>query len=273
VERVPRPRGAPYSGAPHDVPLLFTRGTLHCSVFKTEDRPLRSGNSKKGWLAWPRRREGAQNLRGALNAGTQRRPRRIGWGGINRITACDPCMRFWKLRSRSYATMSSDGARQGSDAAMRTAPLAGVADRSFFEQWPPEPVKARKRTRSRRLQTGGFSCRISPSQALAFKQNSPGRVLRGRMRRKPAPGRHRKPQPLGGSSRVWAGRPKMQAVTATANSPVVPRHHRFDKEANPKRDIHVTSTDQRRKHDSGWHPPRIIFGHHLIFSIVTSSAL
>jgi hypothetical protein len=64
----------------------------------------------------------------------------------------------------------------------------------------------------------------------------------------------------------------MQAANATANSPVVPRHCRFDQEANPKSDIHVTSTDQHRKHDSGWHPPRIIFGHHLIFSIVTSSA-
>jgi hypothetical protein len=56
-------------------------------------------------------------------------------------------------------------------------------------------------------------------------------------------------------------------------SPVVPAHHRFDKEANPKRGIHVTRTDQHRKHDSGWYPSRIIFGHHLIFSIVTSSAL
>ena len=61
----------------------------------------------------------------ALNAGTQRTPQpgRIRWGagasesqaqgGISQITACDPCMRFWKLRSRSYATMRSDGARQG----------------------------------------------------------------------------------------------------------------------------------------------------------------
>jgi hypothetical protein len=74
--------------------------------------------------------------------------------------------------------------------------------------------------------------------------------------------------------RGWGqGGPKMQAATTTANSPVVPRHHRFDKEANPKSDIHVTSTDQHRKHDSGWHPPSIIFGHHLNFSIVTSSAL
>jgi hypothetical protein len=133
---------------------------------------------KDGWLS-RRRREDDHNLRagtstkapaGGVSAampGRQNRQHRAppvrsaAQGRISQITACDPCMRFGKLRSRFYATMRSDAARQGSDAAKGNAPLAGVADWSSFDQWPPQPMKARRRTGSGRLQTEGFSCRIS----------------------------------------------------------------------------------------------------------------
>jgi hypothetical protein len=91
----------------------------------------------------------------------RRRPRRI-----SRFAVGAPRMRFSQPHSRSYATLHSGEARRGLAAAMRTALLEPVADRPSFDRRRPAPMKVRRHTRSERLQTAGFSSRISFSSPM-----------------------------------------------------------------------------------------------------------